>query len=163
MVASFLRSEWHKIGTVRFADKRLASNPDLQEPTQNSLRAVLLWSFRGPLLNEIPSDTQWFAVEFLRNQHLKQLRAIDYGEWSSSKDMNELEKVALRNPERLQSASITEWEPVLWGHDTSGPFTILEGNHRLTALAALPVRPTCKMLAYVGLSQSKCIWHRADR
>jgi hypothetical protein len=50
---------------------------------------------------------------------------------------------------------------ILWGHSKSGPFTILEGNHRLAAYAdsgqSVPDIPV-----FVGLSPIACVYHRLD-
>jgi hypothetical protein len=162
VVLSFLRSEWDRrdIPTATW-DKRLITNPDLTSPVENNVRALLLWFVRGPLLQRIPSDTQWYEVKYLRERYFWQLHAINHVDWNSPADMNELEKVALRKQEHWRGSS-APWEPILWAHDKRGPFTILEGNHRLTALARSQDRANCELVAYVGLSPSRCDWHRLD-
>jgi hypothetical protein len=54
---------------------------------------------------------------------------------------------------------------ILWGHDRGGPFSILEGNHRMLAYAYdtyAAARPSLNIEVYVGLSDSHCYWHFAD-
>jgi hypothetical protein len=89
------------------------------------------------ILRQLPADTTWFRVDHLRRSHLDQLRAINYSDWNSSNDHNELEKVALRKPQMTWRgpAPRGDWSPILFAHDRAGPFTILEANHRMTALA----------------------------
>lgn len=162
IVLEFLRAEWDKWPILdRIGDRRLVTEPDLTDDVQNKQRMRLLWRVRGPLLHHIPSDTRWFEVQRLSTQHFWQLRAINHKDWISPDDRNELEKVAIRNRQPLM-ASIAGFQPILWGHDKEGPFTILEGNHRLTALAGAADRHSYEFVAYVGLSAHPCGWHRAD-
>jgi hypothetical protein len=100
-------------------------------------------------------------VKYLRGCHFSQLRAINHVDWNSPDDRNELEKVALRVP-IVWAGRLSGWEPILWGHDRNGPFTILEGNHRLNALAGSSDRVHCELVTYVGLSAGACGWHRPD-
>jgi hypothetical protein len=162
LVVSFLLSEWDRVARAKpSADKRLVTEADKADSRENQMRLKMLLDVRGPLIHNIPKDTQWFAVQFLRPHHLDELHAIHYPDWNDAADMNELRKVATRKREVLRAGSIQSWEPILWSHDRRGPFTILEGNHRLTALAGLPEVPF-EMRTYVGLSPQKCQWHRLD-
>ncbi len=109
----------------------------------------------------IPLDTTWFKVEYLRRSHFPELRAINHKDWTSPNDENELEKVALRATEVCWEQK-DEWSPILWGHDRKGSFTILEGNHRMTALSRSEDQAGVTLVALVGLSPHPCLWHRAD-
>jgi len=159
---SFLRSEWGKwsIATLTW-DTGIVTHADLNSPIENNIRALLLWQIRGALLERIPADTQWFEVRHLRENHFWQLHAIRHQDWNSPADKNELEKVALRKRARWRGCT-GQWEPIHWAHERSGPFTILEGNHRLSALAGSADRRDCNLVAYVGLSPQRCHWHRLD-
>jgi hypothetical protein len=160
---TFLRAEWDKYPAHTAGRNRtLIDHPDLTNHAQNVTRQQILQRIRGSLLRGVPGDTKWYEVKYLRGLHLAQLRAINYGEWISSDDQNELELVALRNPQPPRGSPDT-WEPtILWGHERSGLLTVLEGNHRLTALVSAPERNTCALVTFVGLSPSLCIWHLAD-
>ena len=87
--------------------------------------------------------------------------AMNYHEWTDPADQNELVKVGARKHFQLTNPP-SEWGSiVLWGHAKQGPFTIIEGNHRLTAYVGgggvgldIPV--------LVGLSPLKCHWHILD-
>ena len=117
----------------------------------------------GALLGRVPGDTQWFDLKFLREEHFGHLRAINFSDRNSPEDMNELEKVALRRREPLLTP-VAGWErPIPWGHERSGPLTIIEGDHRLSALAGTVVaRRSCAIPVLVGLSPSLCHWHLPD-
>lgn len=169
VILAFLRAEWDKPLPGAFprrliGDRGIIDNADLRDAVQNNLRSLLLWSTRAGLLQWIPADTSWFEVRYLREQHFHQVRAINFSDWTSAADSNELLKVAARKPLELQG-SIAEWEPpILWGHDQRGPFTVLEGNHRMTALAGTEQRSRrCALTVYVGLSAELCRWHLPDR
>jgi hypothetical protein len=49
--------------------------------------------------------------------------------------------------------------PILWGHDRKGPFTIIEGNHRLVAYASQANKSGLSVPVFVGLSKTPCFWH----
>lgn len=164
VVLTFLRAEWEKWPTLKVRDRRLiAEQADLTDVRQNNERMRALLSVRGPLLGGVPNDTQWFEVRHLRADHFGQLHAINFRNWNSPADMNELEKVALRKPLQILTP-VASWQPpILWGHDQGGPFSILEGNHRLAALAcAAAEHQHWRTLALVGLSPRPCGWHRPD-
>ena len=51
---------------------------------------------------------------------------------------------------------------ILWGHDSRGPFSIIEGNHRMLAYAHAAPRQPLNLDVCIGLSPSYCYWHFAD-
>jgi hypothetical protein len=163
MTLTFLRSEWANCPTISANwDHRLIAQCDIANRIDNNLRAQMLWSIRGALLQQIPGDTQWFRVQYLRRIHFSELRVINYPTWNSATDMNELEKAARRMPQEIWRGTKDEWSPILWAHDPEGPFTIIEGNHRLTALAQPGNDVGLELVAYVGLSSNRCNWHLPD-
>lgn len=164
VVQAFLRAEWDKWPQLHMTgDRGIVDHGDQDDLEQNNLRSSLLWAVRGPLLQWVPTDTVWFRVQFLRAVHFAQLRVIFCEGWAYPEESNELERVAARKSLELRGA-ISDWDaPVLWGHDSDGPFTILEGNNRLTALAGSAAnRQECAIEVYVGLSQQLCRWHFPD-
>lgn len=52
--------------------------------------------------------------------------------------------------------------PILWGHSRAGPFTIPQGNHKLTALSGSPHPKDFALAVYVGLSSAACYRHLPD-
>jgi hypothetical protein len=166
MVLAFLKSEWDRWNLAERADVRLISEPDLADPIQNRARLVVLKSVRRLLLDRIPPDTRWFEVRHLASRHFWQLRNIHRSDWSRHSATNDLLYMARSRPERLRQEA-DAWgcqRPILWGHNRSGPFTIIEGNHRLTAIAGAPLarQENIKMISYVGISARPCEWHRLD-
>ncbi|QRO00683.1 hypothetical protein JRI60_17440 [Archangium violaceum] len=58
--------------------------------------------------------------------------------------------------------SLLDGRVVLFGHQATGPLTLLDGNHRMLALAhrlATGSGPLAPFRAFVGLSQGPCRWH----
>jgi hypothetical protein len=135
---------------------------DLDDAEQNHARLRLLYLIRSMFVGEIPPDTDWYAVDSLTDDDLPELRAVNHQDWTDPHDENELPKVALRKQFALQSTPDTWESPILFGHDKAGPFTILEGNNRLTAYARSG-QSGLSIPVIVELSQLPCIWHIVDK
>src|SRR5579871_2188623 len=159
----FLKAEWDKWARMtRFVNRDLVSQPNLNDDAENHLRACLISAVRGPLLQQLPQDTQWFEVKWLRHEHLDELRVVGRCGWDDVNDENELLKVAARKPQKMLKETASWDPPILWGHSKAGPFTILEGNNRLTSYASSAGTRDLQVLCYVGLSPNPCVWHLAD-
>ena len=139
----------------------LLDRPNLNDPDENRARLRLLYMIRNLFLVEIPPDTEWHEVHTLTHTELPELRTVNYQHWNDPNDKNELPKVAARKKLPLRVAP-SSWErPILWGHDRNGPFTIIEGNNRLTAYAASG-QSGLNIPAFIGLSTMRCVWHLSD-
>ena len=163
MQLAFFRHEFASLPGRMPGDEKLAAAPDLDSPAENERRRTLLYAWGRRFLMHIPESTTWYEVRYLREGHLHQLRAIDFPEWNSHKDRNELPKVARRVHIPMTDGPDLWQMPILWGHSRKGPFTILEGIYQLTAYAALETRPPLEIAACVGLSPDPSRWHLADR
>jgi hypothetical protein len=142
--------------------KQILEDPDFGDESQNEARSSLLAFGRNGLLSQIPQSTVWYRVSSLRESHFDELRVIGRCGWDDVGDENELLNVAKRRSETLTS-NPSDWvAPILWGHTEEGPFTIMEGNHRLVAYASLQNRPELNIFVYVGLSDEWCYWHLPD-
>ena len=163
MHLAFLTAEFRYISDTTPGDADLITKPNLQDTAQNRQRRELLYRRRGALLKQIPDSTEWFEVQYLERWHLHQLRAINHRYWTSpGVDDNELLKVARRMRITLLLQP-EEWAaPILWGHTRKGPLTVLEGNNRLVAYAAVRHRLRLGVRVYVGLSGEPCCWHAPD-
>jgi hypothetical protein len=142
----------------------LLRSGDIGDPAANRERLRRLWNCRSPMLEEIPQDTEWYDVRHLTDTELDELRVIYHCAWDDLEThRNELRRVAALKPEPLQKLP-AEWErPILWGHNRSGPFTILEGNHRMIGYASRKPPPGLSISVLIGLSQRPCnYWHILD-
>ncbi len=157
-----LRAELEKLRAQLPPDAvALIERPDVHDPLANHRRMRILYGYRAELLGEVPPDTRWYEVHFLRHEHLADLEVISRCGWDSPNDHNELHKVALGAPRPLHTPPSLWEHPVLWGHERTGPFTILEGNNRLVAYVSCGGKEL-NVPALVGLSPSLCFWHRDD-
>jgi hypothetical protein len=140
---------------------QLLDHPDLNNPEENRARLRIMYVIRNVFVLEIPPDTEWFEVRNLNDAELSELHTVNHAGWNDLADQNELRKVAARKPIQL-SALPSNWEtPILWGHDINGPFTIVEGNNRLTAYAGSG-QSGLDIPVLVGLSAMRCHWHLLD-
>jgi len=141
---------------------KLLDHPDFENSNENRARLRILYMIRSLFVVEIPPDTAWYEVRNLTHSALGELRVVNYGDWTVSTEQNQIAKVAARKKPTLE-LSPENWDPpILWGHNRNGPFTILEGNNRLTAYAASG-RSDLNILVFVGLSPMACVWHILDR
>lgn len=168
VVAAFLQGEDYQF--MKLHNASIINNPNFSEPTHNALRSMLLQLIRGGLTSRIPLDTVWYKVHSLTDHELDELYVIGRSGWDydpnhpddnkHSRDNNELRRVAARRPERLRDKPADWTCPILWGHDKFGPFSIMEGNHRLVAYSAAPSSLDVDVI--IGLSAARCPWHILD-
>jgi hypothetical protein len=163
MVSEFLRAERYKFAENQEA-LSLIDSANVTDPAENHHRLRLLYFIRCALFTEIPPDTRWFEVDPLTRDDFPALHVIARLGWDdpSGRDRNELAETAIRKPQTLREDFQNDAKVILWGHDNDGPFTILEGNHRLTAYAGTMATQALSIPAIVGLSSSYCLWHFAD-
>jgi hypothetical protein len=168
VVAEFLRNEPHRLAlTVSPASQTrlmpMIESPNIGDPAENHARLRLLYLIRRQLIGEIPPDTQWHEVRNLTDNELTELHVIARSGWDApGQDNNELLRVAARMPRSLLGPPSNWPQPILWGHDKAGPFTIVEGNNRLTAYASTSPRARLAIPVLVGLSPTPCLFHIFD-
>jgi hypothetical protein len=141
--------------------EQMLLHPDLQSGRENRRRLRLLYAYRDMFVGEIPPDTQWHEVRNLTDENLEEIHAVNFHEWTHSTHNNELRKVAAIRQFELNRPP-AKWEtPILWGHDKAGPFTIFEGNKRLTAYARSG-ESGLDIPVFIGISPLPCMWHIFD-
>jgi hypothetical protein len=162
---SFLLGELHNLpSSITTLIRNIIEIPDFSDEEQNIGRLKLLECIRGALLNHVPPSTKWYLVRYLRNHNIDSMHVMARCGWDSKceSDKNEIFKVAQREKPNLYTQP-DEWSPpILWGHSKKGPFTILEGNHRIVAWANETPRPNLKIPVYIGVSKEKCRLHIFD-
>ncbi|SRR6266436_452459 len=163
VVSEFLRGERDRISSIYPPWLPIIDSPNLKDPLENHKRLRLLYIYRVNFWIEVPPDTEWYEVHSLTENELDELymSARHNGEWDAAG--SKLVKVAAVSPLPLRAPpDVWPGRIILWGHEKTGPFTILEGNHRMLAYAAAPRRPLLDISVYVGVSESFCYWHFAD-
>ena len=155
MVSEFLRAERENNFSFYAPWLPIVDNPNLSDPLQNHKRLRLLYLRKGQFMIEIPPDTTWWEVCSLTENEIGELyvSAKHNKQWDDAG--NKLEQVAAVVREPLKSSPNT-WNGriILWGHDRNGPFSIIEGNHRMLAYAHAAPRSPLSIDVYVGLSDS---------
>jgi hypothetical protein len=185
VIAQFLESEFfqeeYKEYREIYAD--LVLNPDLSDARENAIRRALLFHRRGRLWRELPPDTEWWEVE-LQPEDVKRIRIFARNHWlrygaptfllldavenvrsriaDHSKDpfIVKLRSLSTEMAQDAQYSSV-----ILITINDSAPFTILEGNHRMTAAALLSPETVNSRFRFIcGFSprMAECCWYRAD-
>ena len=132
-------------------------NPDLNDPLQNHKRLRLLYLKRAKFIIEIPPDTTWWNVRSLTEDELGELGVSAQHTEQWNVDNYKLESVAAVVRKGLTSPPTTSartHHPV--GSRETGPFSILEGNHRMLACANTARRPPLNIDVYVE-SLTSCV------
>ena len=166
VILEFLRSERH---TLNIDIPALIDQPNIDSRAENALRLKHFAKIRKPLLERIPPDIHWYKVNTLTDADLPDLRVIGRSCFYNSHGINENElqiaaselSTILRRPP-MNSQSPNWGIPILWAHKRTGPFTIIEGNHRLASYASQSYNSGLSIPVYVGLSNNSCFWHIYD-
>ena len=105
---------------------------------------------------------RWYEVVSLTENEIDELyvSARHNPQWDGAG--NKLDQVAKVARLRLESPPDAWARIILYGHTKTGPFSIIEGCHRMLAWAYADPRPPLSISVYVGLSPSYCYWHHAD-
>jgi hypothetical protein len=159
------------------------TTPDLQHEGQNKVRRALFNVRHRALWKELPKDTQWFEIE-IEMKDLARIRVFPRAQWRKFAFGNfGLTQVAPRIlDERYRDRASAEFlekiddlrdhmrqetvggAVLLIGQNEAGPFTILDGNHRLVAAALTSPRALEKFRFFCGLSpkMAQCCWYRTN-
>ncbi|MEK7107063.1 MAG: hypothetical protein AAB899_02650 [Patescibacteria group bacterium] len=150
----FLSSEWHKdfYDSVRAQFNEIVTNPDISNWEQNYWRKELLWRLRAPLLAQLPFNIQWHVIG-LDAGEFEHIRVIREHGWNRTfgerKNLMEVAEAVQKNlpdewgvnfPQILDmknNVGRTEFKEriILISSGLTGPYTVLEGNHRAVAFA----------------------------
>ncbi len=186
VISEFLKSEFYfpEFEKYRGHLERIVGEPDFSSRRENELRRALLYRRRGPLWRELPHDTEWWEVE-LQPHDLDRIRIFPRNHWRKLAeksyylpDVVESVRKRLRSgPQDLPIAKLQSLSEqiaagggapssvLIIGLDQSGPFTIIEGNHRMTAAGlALGGEIYQGYRYYCGFSRNmtSCCWYQTD-
>lgn len=164
---------WMSAGGVREGVKRELTFKVPASPRERYQQFVE----HGYLFLRFIPQCDWFRVEFTRAEQVLALKLIHEESWEHALSGGErtlgaradLSRVSASHAERVRSLahhphlpSLIDDRVVLFGHHPAEPVTILDGNHRLLALAHRLVSgsgPLEGFHAFVGLSLGPCRWH----
>lgn len=185
VIAEFLRNEFHHLEFRDYRERlaHLVEQPDLASPQQNALRRALLFIRRGAMWRELPPDTQWYEVE-LTARDLGRIRVFPRAQWrriaQGSFYLNSIvERIRAESGNhsgdeffdklRLLTTLVGDKDlnqsVLLIGVDETGPLTILDGNHRMTAAALVARSAALKQFRFIcGFSprMTECCWYHTN-
>lgn len=185
VIAEFLRSEFHhpEFDEYRVAFESIVRRPDLSNPRENELRRALLFLRRGGMWRELPVDTKWFAVG-LAWKDLSRIRFFPRAQWRRvarggfylpqvierlHRDLQFPGKDEFLDKLRTLSSLVCEGAAnptiLLIGVTTTGPLTILDGNHRMAAaMLGQPPASLGQFRFICGFSpkMTRCCWYETN-
>jgi O-antigen/teichoic acid export membrane protein len=182
VIAEFLRSEFHhaEFDDYRVAFDSIVQHPDLGNRRENEVRRALLFLRRGAMWRELPPDTTWYAVG-LALKDLSRIRFFPRAQWRRvARGSFYLPQVVEQlqwelqapgedeflNKLRMLSFSVREGSAnptvLLIGVNSTGPLTILDGNHRMAAaMLGHPPAALGQFRFICGFSpkMTRCCWY----
>jgi hypothetical protein len=185
VVAEFLKADFRhpEYDPYREAVHRLVTAPDLGDASQNSLRRALFGIRQSALWRELPQGTKWFQVE-VNETDLRRIRVFPRARWRKLARGNfAITEVARCIAEECshhvaEDAFLTKisalrtgfrYQPgrsavLLIGLDERGPFTVLDGNHRVVAAMLDPASAVTRFTFFCGLSpkMADCCWYETN-
>ncbi len=185
VIAEFLKNEFHhpEFDPYRQTLGHLVLAPDLSDERENNLRRSLLFLRRGAMWRELPPDTRWFEVE-LTHENLSKIRVFPRAQWRKIAQGNfYLTEISKQARQRLEKRAEDEFflklqrlgqdiqrddmdsTVLLIGVDEHGPWTILDGNHRIAASMLAAPAAVCTRFRFIcGLSpkMTECCWYRTS-
>jgi hypothetical protein len=185
VLAAFLKAEFYhpeyEGDRRKFED--IVHNPNLADENENALRRALLYRRRGPMLRELPEDTQWWEIE-LEPEELDRINVFPRAQWRRVSDGNfQALHVAERIRGQLDDGKSSELlakihilrtnmqaegpksTVVLIGVDEEHPVTLLEGNHRFVSALLLPreiMQRRLRLVCGFSPNMEKCCWYKTD-
>ncbi len=185
VIAEFLKNDFHSpvFKQYQSALQDLVAEPDLRHDGQNRVRRALFNVRHRALWKELPTDTEWFEAE-IEMKDLDRFRVFPRAQWRKFAlgDFG-LTQVAQRivddrYRERGSGAFLAKIDDLrdhlkqetvggavlLIGENEGGPFTILDGNHRLVAALLTSAQALRRFRFYCGLSprMAQCCWYRTN-
>jgi hypothetical protein len=185
VILEFLKND---IGSTRFTQyqevvQKFIATPNLRDDAENEMRRALFTVRHGRLWNELPDDTAWFEVEIVPAD-LDRIRVFPRAQWrkvalgdfslpivsqriaddwvhrrSSEAFRQKIGKLRRRlEREKLAGAIL------LIGKSETGPFTVLDGNHRLVAAVLNSPESIGRFRFFCALSpnMAQCCWYRTN-
>jgi hypothetical protein len=188
MVAAFLKAEF---SSTRFSHElkqamkklgvaeKVVAEPNLENETDNKLRARVLGEYRGygqnrEMFQDVPDNLKWYEAE-LKREEIGDLHYVDYSYWNELTNHTHCVKDAIANIQKgkivfnvsndkfwavsqLIRQAKHDFEPmILWGDSKGSTLEVLEGHLRATAfgLAGDEAPETIKVI--VGLRQPSVV------
>jgi hypothetical protein len=183
VITAFLKSEVHnpEFEEYREASRALLTNPDFNNADQNAKRRALLFIRHDALWRELPRSTEWIEVEVCAAD-LARIRVFPRAQWPKLARgdfaLSEIARSVASGRHLAEEsffskiADLRRWlaqdaeagAVLLIGITESGPFTILDGNHRLLAATLTSPQAVQRLTFFCGLSprMAECCWYETN-
>jgi len=185
VISEFLKNDFRhpEYEPYRQTVHQLVTTPNLYDANENVLRRALFQIRQGALWRELPKETQWFQVE-VKPTDLQRIRVFPRAQWRKLAKQDFaitevaraiadecshhvagdafLSKInALRNGLRSYTGGSAV---LLIGADEHGPFTVLDGNHRVVAAMLESTEAATGFRFFCGLSPRmiECCWYETN-
>lgn len=184
IVHSWLKDEWylpHYNQIRQNTPSRIIENPNFSDPNENKTRLELLRCVRQPMIDLIPSDTQWYVTDFNRGD-LNRTFIVPSSDWlpitNNSYSVSEAVKNVgsnLDHADRIRkikdcaNGENVSKNLILVASSPESLFTVIEGNHRVVAFVSEVLNNTeTNMIVeeiFLGISpqMKNYIWHIESR
>jgi len=185
VLAEFLKAEFYhsEYDGDRHKFEEIVYHPNLADESENAIRRALLYRRRGPMLRELPNDTQWWELE-LEQEELDQINVFPRAQWRRISDGNfQALHVADRIRTQLDDGKSSQLlakilvlranmqvegpksTVVLIGVDEKHPLTLLEGNHRFVSALLVPrtvMQRRLRLVCGFSPNMERCCWYKTD-
>lgn len=185
VMGEFLRNDFDLSLYRDYQDSlgKLVQRPDYESDRDNALRRALLFLRHRPLWAQLPADTEWYEVA-LEQEDLANILVFPRAQWArltgrdfhierairrlrsraGKADESFRARIATLQRELVRGGSDPFGCVLLLASDQNGPFTILDGNHRLVAAALEPPLQVERLRFYLGISprMTRCCWCRTN-
>lgn len=151
IVHSWLKDEWylpHYNQIRQNISSKLIANPDFSDTNENRIRLELLRCVRQPMIDPIPSDTQWYVIDF-NKEDLNRTFIVPSDDWfpmtnNSYRILEAIKNVGgnLNHADRVRKimdsvvGENVSKNLILVASSPESPFTVIEGNHRVVAFVS---------------------------
>lgn len=184
VIAEFLKSDFHcaEFRDYHEAMRDIVLTPNFDDERENAKRRALLFLRHMALWKELPPDTEWYAVE-ANEADLRNIRVFPRAQWRKLGGGNfSISRIAEGMRVRQHSMDpgflakiaairdlLVQEDPafaavILIGVSESEPFTILDGNHRLTAamLASPSMLKSLRFMCGLSPHMTECCWYNTN-
>lgn len=178
VIHAWLKAEWIKHGYDKSFPQyqNLVDHPEFDDLQQNAIRLQLLRQTRVNILAFIPADTVWYVAAFEQDD-LGRTYHIASADWLPiTNGTYQLSNTLLNFDSQHEHASwirelhatlpnpVVDPKPIIIGSSLHSPMSIIEGNHRASALLKYDeVNPSGRLLTEVHLGVSPSMgqnhWH----
>ncbi len=183
VVHSWLRDEWsfpHYDQIRPTIPSAIIDSPNFSDENENNQRLQLLRYVRKPMIDPIPSNTEWYVISFKKDD-LDRTFIVPSDDWLPLTNNSYQILEAIKNvesqidhaPKIREVRNAIERDSVgrnliLVTSSLESPFTIIEGNHRAVAFTSKALDETPDMIieeVFLGVSpqMKDYIWHIESR